>query len=232
MPTNDRLMYLGILAAPTEQGSRAVAVALAGAVELHHLVDAGLDLNVEAVRDWLWAAGVNPDNAAIAMPADAVIRDILLPAIGGRMLVIHHGDAEVPFVDELIKALRQNGAFPTISGIDLLGPIDSDVEGDAPRRAAALQERYQAAIEIASKEPLIHKISGEVSSTGDLKSIAISGVFSKQKWTLESEDDALFILSDISHMGPLAAFAIEPGPAQTRLKQLVAENGLSEKIAA
>lgn len=232
MASNNLLSYLGVLSAPTEQGPRAVAVALTGAVELYHFLDAGLDTSSEAVRDWYWASGINPDNAAMAMPADVLIRDILLPAIGSRMVVIHHGDTNIPFVDELIQALKTNGAFVTISGIDLVGPINSSLQAEAARRAFALQARYEAAIEIASKEPLIHKLSGEIGPNGLLSSIAISGVFSKQKWTLENEDDQLFVLSDISHMGPLAAFTIEPGPAQNILKKLANEYGLNEKLAA
>src|SRR3546814_5246982 len=84
MSNNDRLTYLGILSAPTDQGPRAIAVALSGAVSLHHFVDAGLDTDAEVVRDWLWSMGINPDNVATAMPADVLIRDILIPSIGNR----------------------------------------------------------------------------------------------------------------------------------------------------
>src|SRR3546814_2778357 len=76
-------------------------------------------------------------------------------------------------------------------------------------RSDALRERYEAALELAAKEPLIHTISGEIDANGALKSISISGAFSKQKWTLETDDDALFVLSEISHMGPLATFIID-----------------------
>src|SRR3546814_7636325 len=78
---------------------------------------------------------------------------------------------------------------------------------------------YEAALELAAKEPLIHTISGEIDANGALKSISISGAFSKQKWTLETDDDALFVLSEISHMGPLATFIIDAGPAQSQLKK-------------
>src|SRR3546814_11025063 len=94
MSNNDRLTYLGILSAPTDQGPRAIAVALSGAVSLHHFVDAGLDTDAEVVRDWLWSMGINPDNVATAMPADVLIRDILIPSIGNRVLVVHHADSE------------------------------------------------------------------------------------------------------------------------------------------
>ena len=232
MSNNDRLTYLGILSAPTDQGPRAVAVALSGAVDLHHFVDAGLDTQTEVVRDWLWSVGINPDNAATAMPADALIRDVLLPAIGGRVLVIHHADAETPFVDALLREIRTHNGFASISGIDLLGPIESDANEEARRRSDALRARYEVALELAATDPLIHTISGEIGADGALKAISISGAFSKQNWTLETEDDALFVLSEISHMGPLAAFVIEPGPAQSRLKKLANEQGLNEKLAA
>src|SRR3546814_20880592 len=79
---------------------------------------------------------------------------------------------------------------------------------------------YEAALELAAKEPLIHTISGEIDANGALKYISISGAFSKQKWTLETDEDALFVLAEISHMGPLSTFIIDSGPAQSQLKKL------------
>src|SRR3546814_3752571 len=93
-----------------------LAVALSGAVSLHHFVDAGLDTDAEVVRDWLWSMGINPDNVATAMPADVLIRDILIPSIGNRVLVVHHADSETPFVDALVTHLRVSGGFIGISG--------------------------------------------------------------------------------------------------------------------
>src|SRR3546814_11876403 len=119
------------------------------------------------------------------MPADVLIRDILLPSIGNRVLVVHHADSETPFVDALVTHLRVSGGFIGISGIELVGPIDSDANEEARRRSDALRERYEAALELAAKEPLIHTISGEIDANGALKSISISGAFSKQKWRSE-----------------------------------------------
>src|SRR3546814_13518549 len=78
---------------------------------LHHFVDAGLDTDAEVVRDWLWSMGINPDNVATAMPADVLIRDILIPSIGNRVLVVHHADSETPFVDALVTHLRVSGGL-------------------------------------------------------------------------------------------------------------------------
>src|SRR3546814_20359771 len=98
--------------------------------------------------------------------------------------------------------------------MELVGPIDSYANEEARRRSDALRERYEAALELAAKEPLIHTISGEIDANGALKSISISGAFSKQKWTLETDADALFVLSALAQMGPLATFIIEAGPPQ------------------
>src|SRR3546814_8004777 len=137
------------------------------------------------------------------MPADVLIRDILLPSIGNRVLVVHHADSETPFVDALVTHLRVSGGFIGISGIELVGPIDSDANEEARRRSDALRERYEAALVLAAKERMIHTISGEIEANGALKSISISGAFSKQKWSFDTDDDALFVVSEISHMGPL-----------------------------
>src|SRR3546814_9504846 len=74
------------------------------------------------------------------------------------VLVVHHADSETPFVDALVTHLRVSGGFIGISGIELVGPIDSDANEEARRRSDALRERYEAALELAAKEPLIHTI--------------------------------------------------------------------------
>jgi hypothetical protein len=232
MPGNDNLTYLGVLAAPTSQGARAVAVALTGGVELYHFVDAGLDTGAEAVREWLWNAGINPDEAAIALPNDILIRDILVPAIGNKALVVHHGDVDIPLVDELLSALAESGNAVIVSGVELVGPIAASLHGAAPRRAFALQARYEAALDAARKSPPVHMISGKVDVSGMLTEIAVDGPFLKRTWTLETQDDAFFVLTHVSHVGSLAAFVIEGGPAQAELKRLANEFGLNEKLAA
>src|SRR3546814_18826909 len=105
MSNNDRLTDLGILSAPTDQGPRAIAVALSGAVSLHHFVDAGLDTDAEVVRDWLWSMGINPDNVAPAMPEDVLIRAVIIPSIGKSVLVVPHPDSANTFVDALVNGL-------------------------------------------------------------------------------------------------------------------------------
>jgi hypothetical protein len=232
MSNSGLLTFLGVLTVSTQDGRRPVAVALSGASELHHLVDAELDLTADSVRDWLWSAGINPDNAANALPANALIHDILAPAVGTRTLVLHHRDTDLDFVSELAVAVRENGGYTTISGIELIGEMESDQNAEAARRADALRSRYEAAIAIAEKEPLIHKISGSVDAEGALTSITISGVFANQKWDVKDENEALFVLANVSHMGPLAAFAFEPGPAQRALKKLADESGLLEGSVA
>ena len=230
MPRND-LTYLGILAAPTREGKRVVAVALSGGAELCHFADAGLDCSSEAVQDWLWAAGINPDEAATALPPEILIKEVLVPAIGSRALVVHHGDREIAFVDQLITALADAGNVVITSGLELIAPIEEAPNGAAGRRAFALQTRYEAALADARKSPLIHLIGGSVEN-GRLVAITVDGPFAKQSWTLENDEDAFFVMTHLSHLGPLTAFVIEKGPGKTELKRLANELGLGEKLAA
>lgn len=232
MPATEQLTYLGLLAAPTTKGSRAVAIAFTGAVEMYYVIDAGLDTSSEAVRDWLWNAGINPDEAAQALPSDFFIKEIAVPALDGRPVVIHHSDLEVSLVDSLVNALIEAGNTPMVVGLDLNGPIAAMVNGAAPRRAIALQARYEAALAIAEKSPLLHTINGKVDPLGHLTEISVSGPFIQRNWVLEDQEDAFFVLTQISHVGPSAAFIIEGGPAQIALKRLANDFGLAEKLAA
>lgn len=232
MPGTEQLTYLGLLAAPTSQGPRAVAIALAGGEELHHIVDAGLDTSAEPVRDWLWNAGINPDEASAGLPADFLIRELLIPVLADKTLVVHHADLEVSLVDQLVSEMADAGLSVIISGVDLAGPIASVMNGAAPRRAIALQARYEAALATAAITPINHKVRGKVDQTGALTEISVDGPFLKRNWTLEDADDAFFVMTQISHVGPLAAFLIEGGPAQQQLKLLANELGINEKLAA
>lgn len=229
---NSNLTYLGILAAPTKAGKQAVGVAITGAVDLYHLVRGDLDYSSEIVRDWLWTANVNPDEARASLPAAALIRDIVIPALAGRTLVVHHADLETPFVKELVSALREVGNDPIISGVDISGPLPQGVNGAAGRRAAALQQQYEAALEEAQNAPAIHRIAGSLNDAGDLTQISIAGPFAQRSWTVAAENEALFVMATILHIGDLAAFEIEPGPSEAQIKALADQVGLTTKLAA
>lgn len=229
---NEYLTYLGVLSAPTKTGRRAVSAAITGGAEIYHLVDAGLDTSSSAVQDWLWTAGINPDEAKSALPSDILIRDILLPAIGRKALVVHHGDTDIPFVDELIRHLPNNGSSAIISGLDLNGPIAQAGNGAAGRRAFALQMRYEAALADAEQTPARHEISGRLGNDGSLTHLAVDGPFAKQSWTLDEEGDAFPALVSIMHLGTLAAFIIGDGPAKDKIKLLVNQFGFDERLAA
>ena len=229
---DDYLTYLGVLSAPTKTGRRAVAVAITGGAEIYHLVDAGLDTSSSAVQDWLWTAGINPDEARSTLPSNILIRDILLPAIGRKALVVHHGDMDVPFVDELVRRLPDNGSSAIVSGLDLSGPIAQAGNGAAGRRAFALQVRYEAALADAEQTPARHAIGGQLNSDGFLTHLTIDGPFAKQSWTLDQENDAFPALVSIMHLGTLAAFIIEEGPAKNKIKHLVNQFGFDERLAA
>lgn len=229
---NNKLTYLGVLTAPTAAGPRAVAIALTGAVELYHLVDGDLDTNVDAVRSWFWEAGINPDDAACAVPSQAMIRDILLPAITGHALVVHHSDLDLSFVDELLTAIAGRGDVAIVSGVELAGPIATMLDHAASRRAFALQARYEAALDAARSSPAVHAINGVLDAHGDLIELSIDGPFMKRRWHIDNADDAFFVLAQVGHLGPLAAFRIEAGPAQAQIKKLANEFDLNEKIAA
>lgn len=232
MGNHSQIAYLGILSAPTQEGRHAVAVALSGAAELYHLVDAGIDTSSDVVRDWLWAAGINPEEAATALPGDVLIREILVPSIGSKPLVIHHGDMDIPFVDSLHRAISRTNSPPIVSGLDLTGPIAQAGNGAAGRRAFALQARYEAAIDEARKCPAVHRISGALNEEGQIAHLSISGPFAQRSWTLERDDDAFLLMINIMHIGSLATFVIDPGPAQEKLRLLAAQVGLDERLAA
>lgn len=226
------LTYLGVLAAPTAQGRRAVAIALSGAVDLYQLVDAGFVKGAKAVEDWLWTAGINPDESYSALPSDILLTSVLLPEIGRKTLVVSHGDMDIPLVDELVTELGRQANPAIVSGIELTGPFIEAINGAAGRRAIALQARYEAAIEKADVTPLVHKITGKVDVKGALQSISIAGDFAKGNWTLEAEDDALFLLMSWAGMSQNASFEVEDGPAAGALARLGREIGLFRKMAA
>ena len=226
------LTYLGVLAAPTAQGRRAVAVALAGAVDLYQLVDAGFVRGAKAVEDWLWTAGINPEESYAALPSEILLTSVLLPEIGRKTLVVSHGDMDIPLVDQLVTELGRQANPAIVSGIELTGPFAEAINGAAGRRAIALQARYEAALEEAEVSPLVHKISGKVGPKGTLESISIAGDFAKGNWTLDTEDDALFLLMSWAGMSGFAAFEVEDGPAAGALTRLGRGLGLFQKMAA
>lgn len=226
------IAYLGVLAAPTTQGKRAVAVSLCGAVELHHLVYAGFSVTSRAVEDWLWSAGINPEDAAIALPPEIVISDIIVPELGRTTLVVSHDDLDVPFVDALVRTLGRQGSPAIVSGISLSGPIAAAVNGAAGRRAYALQAAYEAALEQAATEPAEHRLSGQVDRDGRLTAMAVDGPFAKGSWTIAEEDDALFVAMSLAPLAGFATLVVEEGPAAAALSRLAAQVGLEQKLAA
>ncbi len=226
------LSYLGILAAHTSAGKQAVGVAIAGAVELYHLVDADLDYSSQLVHDWLWTAGINPDEAAVALPPTVLIRDIIAAEIVRQPLVVHHADLEIPFVDQLVSELTAAGNQPIISGVDINGPIAQAVNGAAGRRAFALQARYEAALDEAANSPAIHHIKGQLTADGEVSHISITGPFAQRNWTLSEPTDAMLVMATILHIGDLANFVIDQGPAQSKLKLIANQIGLNDKLAA
>lgn len=225
------LAYLGILAAPTLKGRRAVAVALSGAVELYHLVDAGLVSDSKAVADWLWTAGINPDEAASALPPEILLSDVLLPELGRSALVVCHSDMDVELVDTLVTTLGRQGNPAIISGIDLTGPIQEATNGAAGRRAFALQARYEAMLEQAAKAPIEHVLDGSLSG-GKLVGISVDGPFAKQAWTLDEEADGMFVMMSLAGLSDHAAFIVKDGPAAAAISRLASQVGIERRLAA
>jgi len=229
---SDQLAYLGVLAAPTTQGKRAVAISIVGAVELHHLVYAGFDGGSQVVEDWLWSAGINPEEASQALPPEIVISDILLPELSSKTLIVTHQDMDIPLVDALVRTLGRQGRPVIISGISLDGPIAASVNGAAGRRAFALLAAYEASLEAAAKDPIPHRLSGEVDRDGRLSSIAVDGPFSKGAWKIVEDEDALFIAMSLAPLAGFAEIVIDEGPAAAALSRLVAQVGLGQRLAA
>lgn len=225
------LVYLGVLAAPTGQGRRAVAVALTGAVELYHLVDAGFSEGSASVENWLWSAGINPEESYAALPVDMMISEILLPEIGRRTLVVPHSDMDVSLVDSLVSAMGRQGNPAIVSGIELTGPLALVCNGTAGRRAFALQARYESALEEARSVPAVHVVDGTLVD-GRIASMSVSGPFAKGSWTLDEDDDAMFLMMWLVGISGFATFEVKDGPAAAALRRLAEEVGMEWRIAA
>ena len=226
------LAYLGTLAAVTTRGRRAVAASVTGAVELHHIVHSGLDTSIQAVSDWLWSVGVNPNEAIESLPPEILIEEVFLPALESITLVVTHDDLDIPFVDSLVRALGRRGTPAVVSGLAPSGPLADYVNGASGRRAAALQAVYEAALEEASKTPLVHHLTGTVDSEGKISSISIDGPFAKSTWTVTEEDDATFVAMALAPLGGFAKLKVQEGPVAAPLSRLAAKVGLEQSIAA
>lgn len=226
---NNRLVHLGVLAARTAQGRRAVAISLSGGVEMHHVVDAGFIAGSSAVEDWLLGAGITPDQAYGALPMEYVAGSIVLPALEDRTLVVAHSDLDINIVDLLVSECARIGSPAIVSGIDLSGPLPGLVNGIAGRRAEALRDRYEAALDRARTSPQTHHLSG--SMEGDrLTRIEVDGPFAKGEWILDDEDDALFVMLSLAGLAGMARFEVENGPAVRVLSHLADEAGVGVEI--
>jgi hypothetical protein len=228
---NDRLVHLGVLAARTAQGRRAVAVSLSGGVEMHHLVDAGFVSGSKMVEDWLLGAGINPEEAFGALPVEYVVESLILPALEGRTLVVPHCDLDVNVVDMLVSECGRVGTPAIVSGIDISGPLDGVVNGIAGRRADALRDRYEQALVRAATVPQTHVFDGMVEGSR-LSRIEIDGPFAKGAWTLDGDDDALFVMLSLTGIAGMARFEVKDGPAAAALARLAREVGLESRPAA
>jgi hypothetical protein len=228
---NDRLVHLGVLAAKTAQGRRAVAVSLVGGVEAHHVVDAGFVAGSRSVEEWLLGAGINPDEAYTAMPVDYVVGAVLLPAIGDRTLVVPHADMDVNLVDHIVSEAGRLGNPVIVSGIDLTGPLPGSFEGLAGRRAEALRTRYEDALARARISPVAHALGGAMDADV-LHRISVDGPFAKGEWTLEEPEDALYVMLSLAGLSGMAEFVVEDGPAAGALERLADDAGLSSRLAA
>lgn len=227
----NRLVHLGVLAARTAQGRRAVAVSLVGGVDMHHLVDAGFVSGSTMVEEWLLGAGISPDEAYGALPMEYVVNSLIIPALEGRTLVLPHCDLDVNLVDMLAAECARIGTPAIVSGIDLSGPLDGVINGIAGRRADALRERYEAALAKARTTPQPHVLEGAMD--GDrLVRMEVDGPFAKGVWSLDDADDALFVMLSLAGLAGMARFEIVEGPAAPVLARLAGEVGVEIRPAA
>jgi hypothetical protein len=230
---SDTLAYLGVLTAPTTQGKRAVAISLTGNVDLHHLVYAGFPKGNQAVDDWLWSAGINPEEAAMALPPEYLISDVLLPELAHSTLVVAHQDMDTPLVEALVRTLGRQGAPAIVSGIEVTGPVTKYlVNGAAGSRARALQSAYEDALEKSKTVPAAHRLAGVVDRDGQLTSISVDGPFYKGSWTISEPDDALFIAMSLAPLAMSSEIVVDKGPAAAALSSLAAQVGLGQRLAA
>lgn len=224
---SSELAYLGVLAAPTLQGKRAIAISLTGNVQSHHIVRANLDYGDESVTDWLWNAGINPREAAEAPPAEYFMSYVLLPELADSTLVVTYQDMDIPMVDALVRTLGRQGTPAIVSGVQLANPTTKCVvNGEAGSRADALQAAYEAALEGSRTVPAVHRLAGEMDCDGQLKSISVDGPFRKGAWAISEPCDALFIAMSLASLTKSAELIIEDGPAADALSSLAAQVGL------
>lgn len=226
------LIHLGILAAPTGQGRRAVAVAMVGAVEAYHLVDAGFLVGSERVDSWLWSVGINPQELSTSLQADALVHGVLIPAIGSKTLVVTHVDMDVPLVNMLVSELGRIGNPAIVSGIAPTGPLSEAVNGAAGRRAMSLQASYEAALEQARRTPIDHVLDGAVAPDGSLMRMSVDGPFARSSWSLSDPEDAMYVMLSLAGMTGLARFVVKDGPGAAALSEIASEVGLTSRMAA
>jgi hypothetical protein len=226
------LAYLGVLAAQTAQGRRAVAVSLTGAIEAHHVVDAGFLSGSEQVKKWLWSVGINPAEAASSLDAESLVHGVIVPTLGRTPLVVSHADMDVPLVAMLVHRLGRMGSPAIVSGLAPSGPLAEAVNGAAGRRAFALQAAYEAALEQSRSKPAAHVLDGKISEDGSLAGISVEGPFAHASWTLAEADDATFVMLSLAGLAANARFVVKEGPAASALRREAAEAGLLPKMAA
>ncbi len=229
---NTDLIHLGILAANTAHGRRAVAVALTGAVDAHHIVDAGFLPGSQRVDAWLSSVGINPQEAYSSLKTEPMVYGVLVPAIGSRTLVVSHVDTDVSLVDMLTRELGRLGNPAIVSGLAPSGPLAQSVNGAAGRRAIALQAAYEAELDKAARTPAEHVLDGAVDDKGELVRISVSGPFAQSSWSLDDPEDALFVMLSMTGMTGLAKFVVKKGPGASALSRLAAEVGLTSRLAA
>lgn len=224
---NNNLIYLGVLSAPTTAGRRAAAVALVGAAECYHLVNADFPVNSELANDWLWTAGINPDEAHSALTAEQIVEAVLVPAIGTGTLVINHADMDIDLVALLSSKLGRMGNPAIVSGIDLKGPFQEVCNGAAGKRAFAMQGHYEAALANSKERPARHVLTGSVNEHGQLTELQIKGPFATRNWQLEADDDGVFALMSIAGMRERMAVEVPSSPASARITLLLSALGWS-----
>ncbi|QAY80167.1 hypothetical protein [Sphingosinicella sp. BN140058] len=227
------LAYLGVLAASTSVGQRSVEIAITGAVTFSSWTDSGLDVSNEAVRTWLWKAGINPDHVEQTIPDDYLANELVKPAVGDRMLLIHHEDATIPLVQEIQRAL---GDRARVTQLDLDGPIPHDISGIAIRRAMALEARYEEAIAASAEAPLRHVLDAEMDGES-LSRITVDGPFLVNSWDLTPAPDSSLDKANIASFVLISlagaqgfAYEIAPGRGGDELRRLAADLELNERL--
>ena len=206
------LAFLGLLAAETPRGRRAVAWSLvdgSGAPLSSGAFASGIDANDDIAAEWLLSHGIGPNTPRLEV--DDAVTAAMLPSLRARTAVVHSSDVDLAPIHTLREHAAEELGIVNVSAVDLTSPDDAAHVADA--RANALRLAYQAALSAAQTLPKRHTVDAMLSPNGDLARVWVTGPFTHAEWTGEHIALGLWTLQDLEPQGVVhvrAGYAAEP----------------------